>query len=155
MNEPTLEKRIYNDYVTALKSKDKERAQLLNFIRAAIKYIAIDLKKDSLSDEEVLSVLKKNQKQITETKESGIAANKQDIIDKAEKELSIVNEYLPKAIDESKLIEIIDQAIADTGAMSQKDMGKVMKEVLVKVGISADAKQTSSIVKQKLSLISS
>ena len=153
MNEISLEKRIYNDYVSALKSKDKERAQILNFIRAAIKNIAIDLKKDALSDEEVLSVLKKNQKQITETKESGIIANKQDIIDKAEKELLIVNGYLPKAIDESKLIEIIDQAIVETGAVSQKDMGKVMKEVLAKVGISADAKKTSMIVKQKLSSI--
>ncbi len=153
MNELTLEKRIYNDYVTALKSKDKERAQLLNFIRAAIKYVAIDLKKDTLSDEEVLSVLKKNQKQIIETKESGIAANKQEIIDKAENELSIINGYLPEQIDESQLIKIIDKAIAETGAMSQKDMGKVMKEVLAKVGISADAKKTSLIVKQKLSSI--
>ncbi|MBU1085892.1 MAG: GatB/YqeY domain-containing protein [Candidatus Omnitrophica bacterium] len=153
MNELTLEKRIYNDYVTALKSKDKERAQLLNFIRAAMKYIAIDLKKDVLSEEEIIGVLKKNQKQITETKESGIAANKQDIILKAEKELSIIAEYLPKPMDESQLINIIDQVIAETGAVSQKDMGKVMKEVLAKVGISADARKTSSLVKERLSSI--
>lgn len=151
MDKLTLEKRIYNDYVTALKSKDKERAQVLNFIRAAIKYIAIDLKKDTLTDEEVLAVLKKNQKQLNETKESGIAANKQDIIDKAEKELSIISEYLPQPIDESELASIIDKVIAETGASSPKDMGKVMKEVLAKVGISADAKMTSSLVKQRLS----
>jgi uncharacterized protein len=153
MSEITLEKRLYNDYVSALKNKDKERAQFLNFIRAAIKYIAIDLKKDALSDEEVIPVLKKNQKQLNETKESGISANKQDIIVKAEKELLILNEYLPQPMDESQLINIIDQAIAETGAKSQKDMGKVMKEVLAKVGISADAKKTSSLVKERLSLI--
>ncbi|MFH1062252.1 MAG: GatB/YqeY domain-containing protein [Candidatus Omnitrophota bacterium] len=153
MSENALEKRIYNDYVAALKSKDKDRAQLLNFIRAGIKYIEIDLKKDALSDEEVLSVLKKNQKQVTETRDSGISANNQDIIAKAENELSIISEYLPQPIDEKELINIIDQVIAETGAKSQKDMGKVMKEVLAKVGISADAKKTSLLVKEKLSLV--
>ncbi len=153
MSDIKLEKRIYNDYVTALKSKDKDKAQFLSFIRAGIKYIAIDLKKDAVSDEEVLSVLKKTQKQLNETLESGVSANKQDIIVKTENELSIISEYLPKPLDDKQLIDIIDQAIADTGAMSQRDMGKVMKEVLAKAGICADAKKTSSIVKEKLSSI--
>lgn len=146
-----LEKRIYNDYVSALKNKDKDRAQFLNFLRAGIKYLAIDLKKAALTDEEIFTVLKKNQKQLTETKEGGILANKQDVIAKAENELLIISQYLPQPISEAELIKIIDQVIAETGARSQKDMGKVMKEVLAKLGNSADAKQTSALVKAKLS----
>lgn len=146
-----LEKRIYNDYVSALKNKEKDRAQFLNFLRAGIKYLAIDLKKAALTDEEIFTVLKKNQKQLTETKEGGILANKQDVIAKAENELLIISQYLPQPISEAELIKIIDQVIAETGALSQKDMGKVMKEVLAKLGNSADAKQTSALVKAKLS----
>jgi uncharacterized protein YqeY len=151
MNEITLEKRIYNDYVAALKNKEKEKAQFLNFIRAGIKNIAINEKKELLSDEEVFAVLNKTKKQLIETKESGITANKPDIVAKADKELDIIKAYLPKPLDESDLIEIIDKAINETGAASPKDMGKVMKEVMAKVGIRADAKKISSLVKEKLS----
>jgi uncharacterized protein YqeY len=151
MNEISLEKRIYNDYVTALKNKEREKAQFLNFVRAGIKNIAINEKKDSLSDDEVFAVLKKTQKQLAETKESAINANKPEILEKAEKELCIINGYLPQPLDDDKLIEIIDQAINGTGATSPKDMGKVMKEVMANVGIRADAKKVSLLVKEKLS----
>ena len=146
-----LEEKIYQDYVAALKAKDKHKTDFLSLIRAELKNHAINLKKEKLEDDEVLAVLKKQQKRLQDAKESIASSQRQDLIDNIEQELAIVSEYLPEPLQEEELAKIIDSVIAETGASSMKDMGRVMKEVLAKVGAQADSKKVSQLVKDKLS----
>ncbi|MCP4652008.1 MAG: GatB/YqeY domain-containing protein [Candidatus Omnitrophica bacterium] len=145
-----LTDKIYQDYVTALKAKNKQKSEFLSFVRAAFKNKSIELKKDSLSDDEILAVLKTQKKRLQDTKDSVASSKRQDLIEQAEREITILNEYLPKAMDESELIEIIDKVIQETGASSPKDMGAVMKEVIARSAGRADSKKISEIVKTKL-----
>ncbi|MCK4917800.1 MAG: GatB/YqeY domain-containing protein [Candidatus Omnitrophica bacterium] len=145
-----LEKKIYSDYIDALKSKNKYKTNYLSFIRSELKNHAINLKKDGLDDSEVLIILKKLQKRLFDTKESISPNTRQDLLNDLDKELLILNQYLPKLLNNSELLEIIDEVILQTNASSIKDMGNVMKEVLSKVGLKADSKILSSLVKNKL-----
>ena len=146
-----LEEKIYQDYVEALKAKNKSKTDFLSLIRAELKNQAIDLKKEKLEDPEVLAVLKKQQKRLQDTKESISSSQRQDLLEDVERELAILNEYLPPALSEEELSKIIDEVIAETGASTMKDMGRVMKEVLARVGAQADSKKVSQLVKNKLS----
>ena len=146
-----LEDKIYQDYVTALKAKNKQTSDFLSFIRADLKNAAIDLKKEKLDDDEVLGVLKKQKKRLQDSRESIVASGREDMLKSLEAELKIIDSYLPAPLEESELIAIIDEVIKSTGASSFKDMGRVMKEVLAKVGVRADSKKVSELVKNKLS----
>jgi len=146
-----LSKRIYNDYLEALKAKDRQKIDFLSLIRSELKNRAIDLKKETLDDEETLSVLKREQKHLKEAKESISSSNRDDLLQNLEYELSILKGYLPEPLGEDELTKIITEAISNLGASSMKDMGKVMKEVLAKVGAKADSKDVSLIVKNRLS----
>lgn len=146
-----IEDKIYKDYVEALKSKDKHKAGFLSFIRAELKNVAIDLKKEKLDDDEALAVLKKQKKRLEDSKESIAKSERQDLLQNLDKELEILDQYLPKPLEESELIAIIDEVISSIGASSMKDMGRVMKEVIARVGVRADSRKVSELVKQKLS----
>lgn len=145
-----LEKQIYFDYLEALKSRNKNKISYLSFIRSELKNHAINFKKSKLDDSEVLIILRKLQKNLFDTTASIAPNTRQDLLNDLEKELQILNQYLPKPLDDSELLKIINQVITDINASSMKDMGKVMKEVLSIVGLKADSKKLSSFVKDKL-----
>jgi len=146
-----LEDKIYQDYTQALRAKDRQKIDFLSFIRADIKNQAIDLKKDKLEDTEVLAVLKKAQKKLQDAKESIAKSERTDLLESLEKELIIVGEYLPKPLEDAQILEIVNTVISELSASSMKDMGKVMKEALARIGVRADSKKVSSLVKEKLS----
>ncbi|MDD5194760.1 MAG: GatB/YqeY domain-containing protein [Candidatus Omnitrophica bacterium] len=146
-----LEERIYKDYVEALKSRNKEKSDFLSFIRAEVKNAALELKKNKLEDNEVLTVLAKNKKRLEDAKSTLGASSAGDFLEKTEKEIVILSEYLPKKITDSELSLIVEEAVKAMGASSIKDMGRVMKEVLAKVGVTADSKTVSDMVKKRLS----
>jgi len=146
-----LEDKIYQDYTQALRAKDRQKIDFLSFIRADIKNQAIDLRKGKLEDGEVLAVLKKAQKKLQDTKESIAKSGRTDLLEGLKKELAILTEYLPKPLEEAKLLEIVNAVISELSASSMKDMGKVMKETLARVGVRADSKKISNLVKEKLS----
>ena len=147
-----LEDKIYQDYIQALRAKDRQRRDFLSLIRADIKNQAINLKKDKLEDDEVLAVLKKAQKNLQDAKESIVKSGRTDLLEGLEKESAILSEYLPKPLEEAQILEIVNAVISELSASSMKDMGKVMKEVLVRVGVRADSKMVSNLVKEKLIL---
>ncbi|MCM8779135.1 MAG: GatB/YqeY domain-containing protein [Candidatus Omnitrophica bacterium] len=149
-----LEEKIYQDYLQALKIREKEKIDFLSFIRSELKNFAIQLRKDKLNDEEVLTVLHKQKKRLEETKESIRDSGRPDILDKIKREEELLNTYLPQALSEDELLEIIERKILETKATSLKDMGKVMKEVLAEVGVRAEAKKVSELVKYKLTISS-
>jgi len=146
-----LEDKIYQDYVTAMKAQDKPKIEFLSFIRAAFRNVAIDLKVKKLEDKDALIVLQKQQKRLLDTKDSLKAANRADLMAANEKELSLIAEYLPKALSLDELTQIVADTIARLGASSIKDMGRVMKEISAQTAGRADAKRLSELVKAKLS----
>jgi uncharacterized protein YqeY len=146
-----LEEKIYKDYIEAFKARNREKSDFLSFVRAELQNLAIGAKKAKLEDNEALSVLQKLRKRLEEAKEVAVSSSKKDFLEKTEKEISILNEYLPKTLSEEEILGFINEAITVTQAASMKDMGKVMKEVLAKVGTQADSKTVSDLVKQKLS----
>jgi len=145
-----LEDKIYQDYVTAMKAQDKPKIEFLSFVRAAFRNAAIDLKTKKLEDKDALVVLQKQQKRLMDTKESLKAANRADLVEANEKELSLIAEYLPKGLSPEELNKIIAETITQLNAAGMKDMGKVMKEVSAKTAGRADAKSISELVKAKL-----
>lgn len=146
-----LEEKIYQDYVEALKARDKVKTDFLSLIRAELRNASIDLKKKPLPDDDALGILKKQKKRLQESKESILAASRNDLLEKVEQELHIIDRYLPQMMNEIELQQIIGQILTEMKASSVKDMGRVMKEAIAKVGPRADAKHISDIVKSKLS----
>ncbi|MBU1121129.1 MAG: GatB/YqeY domain-containing protein [Candidatus Omnitrophica bacterium] len=146
-----LADKIYQDYIDALRAKNKHKVGFLSFVRADLKNYSIEVKKDRLDDAEVISVLKKQKKRLEDSKESILSSGRQDLLKEIETELVIISEYLPNPIDDNQLTSIIDEVIKTSGAVSMKDMGRVMKAVVDKVGAAADNRKISTIVKEKLS----
>ncbi len=146
-----LEDRIYNDYVMAMKAKDKDTATFLSFVRAALKNQAMELRVKKLEDPQAMAVLKKEEKRLLESKESIVTSGRKDLMASLQRELSLLSQYLPQAMPDEELNSLINEAVAQENATTMKDMGKVMKNVLAKAGVRADSKKVSELVKGKLS----
>lgn len=145
-----LKQRINDDVKTSMRNKDKERLATLRLITAAIKQIEVD-QRIELDDAQVLTVLDKMAKQHRDSIEQFEQAGRNDLLQKEQSELSIILEFLPKALNEEEVSALIDEAIAESGAAGMKDMGKVMGVLKPKVQGRADMGKISGIVKQKLS----
>jgi uncharacterized protein YqeY len=148
-----LEEKILNDYKEAMKKKDAIKSSTLSLLRAEVINVAIAKKKKALDDSEVIVVIKKQVKQHQDSIEQFKNGNRLDLADKEAKELEILKSYLPAELPEEEIKKLILEAIASTGAKDPKDMGKVMKEVNVKIAGKADGKLVSDLVREKLSLV--
>lgn len=148
-----LEEKISQDYVTAMKQRDSFRSSVLSFLRAQVKNIKIDKKLETVSDEEVVTILKKQIKQRQESIVQFTAGNRLDLAQKEEQEVGVLQAYLPQMASVEVIQVAIEEAVKETAATSMKDMGKVMKEALVKLGGKADNSQVSVLVKERLSKI--
>ncbi len=146
----TLLNRLQTEMKIALKSKDTDRLSVVRMLISEIKKEQID-KKRELSDSEVLTVIQRYAKQRRDAIEQYKKANRQDLVEKEQKELNIVLEFLPKQLTEEEIVKIVDKTIEEVGAASIKDMGKVMKSVMEKVKGRADGSLVSKIVREKLS----
>ncbi len=148
-----LEEKILNDYKQALKSKDKAKASSLNFLRSCLMNRAIALKKKSLQDDEVISVIKRMVRQYQDSIEQFKQGGREDLVAKETQELEILKAYLPPELSSNEIRQIIEEAVNQLKAKSMKDMGRVMKEVMAKVSSRADGKLVSDLVTQRLSKI--
>jgi uncharacterized protein YqeY len=145
-----LEEKILSDYKEAMKSKDALRSSTLSFLRAEILNVAFEKKKKALDDNEVITVIKKQIKQHQDSIEQFNKGNRQDLTEKEEKELEVLKVYLPEQLSAEEVKKIVEGIIIEVGAQGPKDMGKVMKEVMAKIGSSADGKLVSDTVKASL-----
>ena len=145
-----LLKKLQEEMKAAMKSGDKERLSTIRMLISEIKKVQIDKKKE-LSDEEIIEIIQRYAKQRKESIKQYREAGREDLAEKEEKELKIVQEFLPEQLSEEEIEKIVDEVIAETGASSMKDMGKVMKVVMEKVKGRAEGSVVSSIVKKKLS----
>lgn len=141
---------INEDVKTAMKARDKERLAVLRMIKSSLHNEQIS-KGHELSDEEELTVLSREKKQRTESLEEFKNAGRDDLVAQLEKEISIVDEYLPEQLSEDEVRAIVQESIQQVNASSMKDMGSVMGVLMPKTKGRADGKMVSRLVKEELS----
>ncbi len=149
----TLMSRIENDLKTGLKSGDKAAVVTLRMLLSAIKNEELKTGK-KIDDNAVIAVLSTQMKQRRESVDAFEKGGRSDLVEKEEKEIEIIQRYLPKPLSEDELAKLVDEAIAEANAQSPKDMGKVMKIIMPKAQGRADGKTVSELVKQKLAATS-
>ena len=145
-----LKAQIIDDMKAAMKGGEKTRLGVIRLITAAIKQREVD-ERIELDDEQVLIVLDKMVKQRRDSIKQYTDAGREDLAAIEEAEVEIIQAYLPAALSEDEVAAIVEAAIAQTGATSMADMGKVMGIVKPQVQGRGDMGAVSGIVKQKLS----
>lgn len=146
----SLKDRIQQDVKDAMRAKEKQRLATIRLITAAIKQREVD-ERIELDDEQVLVVLDKMCKQRRESISQFEKAGRDDLIAREASELEIIQGYLPEQLGEDEIAAMIDTVMADTGASSIKDMGKVMGQLKPKLQGRADMAAVSALIKNKLS----
>jgi uncharacterized protein YqeY len=144
-----LKNRINEDMKAALRARESERLGALRLLLAAIKQREID-ERIELSDGDVVAVIEKMLKQRRDSISQFEAAGRNDLADKEKFEVSVLQAYMPQALSDAEVADIIAAAIAETGSSSAKDMGKVMAAVKPKVTGRVDMGKISALIKAKL-----
>lgn len=145
----SLKESISNDVTSAMKSGEKEKLLILRMVKSAIKNGEIE-KGAPLSDDEVSAVLRTFAKRAKDSIEQFSKAGRKELAEKEKVELAIIEEYLPNQLGEDDLREMIKDVIREQGAAGIKDMGKVMKGLMVKAKGQIDGKIANNIVKEML-----
>jgi hypothetical protein len=145
-----LEERLVEEMKQAMKSNDKLRLSTIRMIRSGLKNKEIALRK-KLEDEDVVKVIQAMVRKGEESVEQFQAGGRVDLVEKEKKELDILKSFLPQPLSQEEILKIIDQSIQETQATSLKDIGKVMKSVMPKIGGKADGKLINQLVKERLS----
>ena len=143
-------KKLEQDMMQALKSKEKERAGALRLIISKCKNKAIELRKE-LSDQEIIKVLQTVAKQHKESIKLYKDGNRNDLVEAEVQELGFVEVYLPSMMSEEDLRGLISSVVAEVGATSMADFGKVMPNVMKQGAGKIDGNTAQSIVKELLS----
>lgn len=145
----SLEQRLTDDMKAAMKAGEKDTLGVVRRVLAAIKNARIEKQAD-LDEQDEIKVVRSIAKQHKESIEQFRAAGREDLATKEEAELVILSVYLPPEMDETQLDAIIDEAIAETGASSMKDMGMVIKAVMARTAGQAEGSVVSAKVKERL-----
>ena len=147
----SLQDKIQSDIAEAMRRKDTLRLNVLRMMKAAVKNKEIE-KMKTLDEPEVIAVLNTLMKQRRDSVEQFRAGGREEMAQKEESEIKIVEEYLPAAASDDDIRQAVAAAIAEVGATSMKDMGKVMKAAMIQLaGKTADGSKVSQVVKEKLS----
>ena len=146
----SLKERITQDMKDAMRSAEKERLGVIRMLQAAIKQREVD-ERISLDDAQVLSVIEKMIKQRKEAIAQFEAGNRTDLAEKEATEAKQLSAYLPAQLSQSEIEALVAAAIAETGAATVKDMGKVMALVKTRAAGQADMGAVSALIKAKLS----
>jgi uncharacterized protein len=146
----TIVQRIDKDLVEALKAREAERLGVLRMVKTALKLRETEVP-GSLGDEDALRVLNTLIKQRRDSAEQFRAAGREDLAQKEEREAKVIQEYLPGAASPDEMAHAVEEAVAETGASSPKDMGAVMKTARARLqGKTVDGKALSDLVKSRL-----
>ncbi len=145
-----LKEKLMEDLKDAMKNHDEVKKNTVTMIRAAIKQIEVD-KKVVLEDNDIVEIISKEAKKRKDALAEFEKAGREDLINQTNEELAIIKSYLPEELSQEELEKIIIDTIAEVGAETMKDMGKVMQAVKTKTAGRADGKTINEIVKAKLS----
>ncbi len=147
----TLTEQIQKDMTQAMKAREERRLSTLRMVKTALKNKEIE-KRGPLDDKEAQQVLSTLIKQRKDSIEQFSKGGRQDLADKEQAEIAIIEGYLPRALGDEEITATVRAAIAEMGAPTMKDMGTVMKNVMAKfAGVRVDGKLVSDIVKRELS----
>ena len=146
----SLQERINEDLKVYMKSKDTFKLGVVRMVKGAVQLEKINLKREELSDDEIIKLISKQIKMRKDSIPEFTKAGRLDLVQQNEKEIDVLKEYMPEEISEEEVINIINEAISSTGASNIKEMGKVMREVTPKVSGRFDMGRVSSIIKEKL-----
>ena len=145
----TIYETLKKDMVDAMKAKEKEKLTVIRMVKSAMDLEHID-KKRELDDELAMDVLTKEVKTRNESYETFKNAGRNDLAEGIERELEILKKYMPEALTEEEVRQIIDDACKEVNPESMKDMGRVMKLVTPKVKGRFDLKQVSTMVRENI-----
>jgi uncharacterized protein YqeY len=141
--------RLESELKEAMVARDGERRDTLRLILASLRSAEKELQRP-LHDDEELQVLQRERKRRTEAAEAFRAGGREEQADTEERELAVLEEFMPEPLSEDELEEIIDDVIAEVGATSMRDIGRVMADVMPQVAGRADGSAVSQLVREKL-----
>lgn len=141
----SLTERIRNDLTEAMKAREAERVSTLRMIQAAIKNEQIE-KGGELTDADVQAVLRRAVKQRQDSAEQYDRGNRPELAAKERSEIELLQGYLPQSMSDDELEAKVREVIAETGAASKKDAGKVMKEMMARHRDRADGRKVQEVV---------
>jgi hypothetical protein len=146
----SLSKQIVSDLTAAMKAQDAGRTSTLRMVKAAMMNRQIE-KGSELDDDDMQKLLRSLVKQRRDSIEQYEKAGRQELVDKEKAEVDVIETYLPQAASQEEIEQVVTAVIAETGASSIKDMGKVMKAAQAALaGKNADGRVVSEVVKAKL-----
>ena len=144
-----LKEQLLEDFKNAMKEKDELKKNTIMMIRSAILQIEKDTQKE-VSENEILEIISKELKKRKETLTDIEKSGRDDLISRVNEEIAIIKAYLPEELSKEEIEKIVEEAVAEVGATSIKDMGKVMQAAKAKTAGRADNKVLSDLVRAKL-----
>ena len=145
-----LEKQIANDTLTAMKNSDKFKVSVLRMLKSAIQSEKINSKLVTLTDEQIIMVIKKQLKERTSSIEEYTNYNRLDMVSDLQKEIAILEGYLPKQLSREELEIKVQEILKNYPNATIKDMGKIMKAASSTLGSVADMSEVSKLIKASL-----
>ncbi len=149
MAKKSLTEKLFEEQKEAMKAKDRFRLSVIRMLRAELQNGAI-AKNDALDENEELAILTREVKKRQEALNDYQRANRQELLDDLNREIEILKKYLPEQLSEDELNQMVREAIAESGAETKRDMGKVMSLLMPKVKGKADGGMVREIVENLL-----
>ena len=145
----SLKEKLQEDLKSSMKNKDTIRKSVITLVRAAIKQIEVDQRVE-LDDVAVMDIISKQLKQRNDSLAEFEKAGREDLIEETKSEIQVLKEYLPQQLSEEELEKIVIETIAEVGAISMKDMGKIMAIIKPKTAGRADGRKINELVKKNV-----
>ncbi len=145
----SLRERLTEEMKVAMKQRDDLRLSAIRLVRSAVKNREIDQKRE-LDDQAIAEVIASLAKQRRESIRLFLEAGRSDLVEKEEKELAVLLDFLPQQLSREEVVTLVLEAIAESGAQGARDMGKVMKVLMPRIAGRADGKMVNDVVREKL-----
>jgi uncharacterized protein len=143
--------KLNQDMKQAMRNKDKDTLSVIRMVKASLQNELFKSGSNSLSVDDELTVLNRELKQRKDSLQEFLNANREDLAEKVKAEIAVLQVYMPKQLSDEELLTIIKETIAETGASSKADFGKVMGALMPKVKGKSDGALVNQLVKQQLS----
>lgn len=144
-----IKERIQSDLTDAMRAGDTRRREILRLLMSAFRQVEVD-RRITLTDDDVIDILVSEAKKRREAIEEMTGAGRSELAEQEQYELEVIESYLPQQLSREEVEQIVDEAIAETGASSVKDMGRVMGAVMPRVRGRTDGKLVNEVVRQRL-----
>ena len=146
----SLRENLQADLVTAMKSNDLDSKHIIRAVMSAIKYAEIDQSIKMDKDDDIIKIVQKEIKLRNDAIEEARKGNRDDIVEINQREIKLLQKYLPEQLSEAEIRSILQELIKEAGAVSEKDMGKVMPLAIKKISGRAANAQVSKLLKELL-----